>query len=686
MSDSKPSALRDPCREFAFNAYNRAMPTAWLDSLVAWISAHPLAAGLLIALIAFCDALAVIGIVVPALPLLFAVGALIGLGHIDGVYALACAAIGAFVGDGLSFWIGHRWGSHLSELWLFRRYPQLLARGERVFRRHGSKGIVIARFVGAVRPFVPAIAGMLRMPLKRYAPSSLLACTAWAATFLAPGWIFGASYDAVAAVADKLALVLVALLAALALAWALVLYTYRWFAEHANNLLARALKWTRAHPHLGKYAAALIDPNRPESPSLVLLAAALLAIGWGWFAWLAAVLARGGPLAIDYRIFETMSRLRNPLADRLMAALATIGDLQVLAPAAAVALAWLLWRRRWMAAAHWLGALVFGLALTAFLDAVIDMPRPPTAPSGFGFPSIAVTMTTIAFGFFAVLIARELPGRSRVWPYLLAGLAVTLLGFARLYLGAHWLSDIAGGMLFGVAWLLALGIAYRRHVARSFLMRPLAALFYGAFVAAVLWHAPRQTGRLLAQFAPPPPTRVLETRNWWQDEWTTLPARRNELSSSLAWPLDLQVAGPLQPLRARLEGHGWRAQKQADWIAALGLLDDDTSPRQQPVLPATLDGRAEALLMLHRGADDRQQFALRLWPAPARLHDGTPLWIGTAQTLHYLRPFDLAGFWQPQQDSLAAHAALRTALQGSDAREGTHPHSSGNVLRIRTGD
>jgi membrane protein DedA with SNARE-associated domain len=99
---------------------------------------------------------------------------------------------------------------------------------------------VIARFVGAVRPFVPAIAGMLHMPLRRYVPVSLLAAVLWAIAFLAPGWIFGKSYDAVAAVADRLALVLIALLAALALVWAGVLYTWRWFAGHADRLLANA--------------------------------------------------------------------------------------------------------------------------------------------------------------------------------------------------------------------------------------------------------------------------------------------------------------------------------------------------------------------------------------------------------------------------------------------------------------
>src|SRR5690606_6254238 len=145
------------------------MNPAWIESATTWISANPIAAGALIFLVAFCDALVVAGIVVPALPLLFAVGALVGLGHLDGPYALACAATGAFVGDSLSYWIGYRWGPQLRQRWPFARYPQWLDRGELLFRRHGIKSIAIARFVGAVRPFVPAIAGMLRMPFRRYA-------------------------------------------------------------------------------------------------------------------------------------------------------------------------------------------------------------------------------------------------------------------------------------------------------------------------------------------------------------------------------------------------------------------------------------------------------------------------------------------------------------------------------------
>lgn len=659
------------------------MNPAWLDSTIAWIGAHPHAAGLLVFLVAFCDALAVVGIVVPALPLLFAVGALVGLGHIDGPYALACAALGALAGDGLSFWVGHRWGPRLREHWPFTRYPQLLGRGERLFRRHGPKAILIARFVGAVRPFVPAIAGTLRMPLRRYLPVSMVAALSWAGVFLAPGWIFGASYDAVAAVADRLALVLVALLGVVALVWAVVVYCWRWFDGHANAWLAQLLAWTRAHPVLGRYAAALVDPNRPESASLLVLAVLLLAIGWAWFALLFVVVAGGEPLALDLRVQEAMFALRNPLADRMMAAVASLGDVQVLGTASAAALAWLMWRRRWMAAAHWLAALAFGFVLTSWLEAVIDMPRPETAVAAFGFPSVTVTMATIAFGFFAVLVARELPGRDRVWPWLVAGVTVAALGFARLYFGAHWLSDIVGGVLLGVVWTLVLGMAYRSHVTRSLWMRPLAITFYGTFALAAFWHVPRQAETVLAQFVPPPPKALLNAPYWQDAGWSSLPGRRNEPDAARGWPLDVQVAGPLAPVQARLEAFGWRVQSQADWPRTLRLLQDDMATARQPVLPATLGGHAEALLMRRIGAHAGELYVLRLWPAPARMSDGTPLWIGSSQAMRFEQPLEAFGLWQPVVEEQAeAHDAVAAALGGMQAVTSPHPDTGLPVLRV----
>src|SRR5690606_7865326 len=282
---------------------------------------------------------------------------------------------GAMAGDAISYWVGLRWGERLRGVWPFSRYPQLLERGETLFRRNAVSAILVARYVGAIRPFVPAIAGMARMPVRRYLIASGAACLSWGVLFLLPGWVLGQAYEAVAAVAGHLVVVLGLLLVVLGLAWALVLYTYRWFADHADALLARVLAWSHRHPVLGRHSAAVFDPARRESVPLALLAVLLLAIGWLRFALLPVVLGHGEPLGVDLAVHELMLGLRNPLADYPLAALASLGDWPVLAPACALVLGYFAWRRRWMAAGHWLAALAFGLALTWLLGATMDVVR-----------------------------------------------------------------------------------------------------------------------------------------------------------------------------------------------------------------------------------------------------------------------------------------------------------------------
>ncbi len=662
------------------------MDSSWIDATLAWISAHPVLAGAVIFLIAFCDAVIILGAIVPALPLLFAVGVFIGLGQISGPYAVACAAVGAFAGDGISYWIGRRWGDRLRGVWPFSRYPQLLDRGETLFRRNAFKSILIARYVGAVRPFVPAIAGMLKMPGSRYVQASGIASLSWAVLFLLPGWVLGEAYDAVAAVAGRLVVVLGLLGVILGLAWALVLYGYRWSASRMDSWLARLLAWSRRHPTLGRYSVSVFDPQRRESVPLAMLALMLLMLGWGGFALLMVVVAHGEPLSVDLAVHQAMQALRNPLADHPLAAAASLGAWQVLLPATAAGMGYLLWRRRWMAAAHWLAALAFGLVLTMLLGATVDVVRPPDASSGFGFPSVSVTMATITFGFFAVLIARELPGRTRVWPYLVSGIVVSLIGFARIYLGAHWLSDVVGGMLFGTFWLLVLGIAYRRRFNRSFWVKPVAWLFYGTFAVAAIWYAPRNIPHKLERFEPRQAAQVtLQATQWWQQGWQDLPSRRNEFDDDQRWPLDVQVAGPLAPLQAQLEARGWRMQEQAGWEEALLMLDQGTGAQELPVMPATLETRVETLLMVRDGERADERHVLRLWPAGAVLQPGDqPLWLGSAQTLRFTRHFNWIGMWHPMRGVDPAMAAVKQAIDGLPMQQQIHPATGLPVLMLRT--
>jgi membrane protein DedA with SNARE-associated domain/membrane-associated phospholipid phosphatase len=663
------------------------MDSSKLDALVAWIGAHPVAAGLVIFAVVFFDALVILGVAVPAVPILFAVGTLVGLGMIDGTYAIICAAIGAFCGDGVSFLVGRHYGDRLKRMWPFSRHPEWLASGEVTFRRHGLKGILVARYVGAVRPFVPAIAGMLRMPARQYVPASAIASMSWAAVFVAPGWVFGASIDLFAAIAGRLAIVLGTLLATLLAIYLAVDTLYRWFAPRTASMIERALAWSHRHPVLGRFSEALIDPNRPESASLALLAMLLIGAGWAFFSLLVTLAGNGEPLPLDLSVHHALFGLRAPLADHLMAMLAALGDWQVLAPASTLVFAWLMWRRRRIAAWHWLAAIGFGLALVAALGFLLDMPKPPatTAVAGFTFPSGPVTMATVVYGFFAVLIARELPGRKRAWPYVLAGLLVALVGFARLYFGAHWLSDVLGGILLGMGWIALLGLAYRRRVVRSFWIRPIALLFFSAIVVAGVWHGNRSADDTLARFDPPQMRETMAQADWWREGWQSLPTRRNEFRSRSAWPLNVQYAGSLATLRARLERHGWKSAEPTGWTGLLRSLDKGVDADTLPVLPASHNGRGDALLMSRAGAAPDTREVLHLWPAPLRLQPGdVPVWQGTVALAHFERRLDFFSLWRMESQPDAARIALAADLRGFEQREAARPARGPMVLLVRS--
>ncbi|MGQ0804158.1 MAG: phosphatase PAP2 family protein [Actinomycetota bacterium] len=109
-------------------------------------------------------------------------------------------------------------------------------------------------------------------------------------------------------------------------------------------------------------------------------------------------------------------------------------------------------------------ALPAALALELFLKAIVDRPRPVLA-GGFGasFPSGHVLAAAAFWGLvppWVYLMTR------RRWAWAVAvtvaGIILVGVGVSRVYLGAHWPSDVLGGYLGGAVFLLAAEWAIRR--------------------------------------------------------------------------------------------------------------------------------------------------------------------------------------------------------------------------------
>jgi membrane-associated protein len=185
-----------------------ALGPSWLDPEYL-ISTFGLA-GILVIVFAECGLL--IGFFLPGDSLLFTAGLLVAAGVLDLPLWLACVliSVAAVTGNLVGYGIGHKAGPAI-----FNRPESRLFKQEYVdktvafFDRYGARAIVLARFVPIVRTFITVMAGVSRMPLRRYAAYSTLGGVLWGAGVTVLGYWLGQ----VAVVREHVELILLAIVA-----------------------------------------------------------------------------------------------------------------------------------------------------------------------------------------------------------------------------------------------------------------------------------------------------------------------------------------------------------------------------------------------------------------------------------------------------------------------------------------
>ncbi len=140
-----------------------------------------------------------IGLPLPSIPLLLAVGALSRAGHMNLASAAAVAVGASLVADVAWYEIGRRRGGAVLG-WMCRislEPDSCVRQTEEFFVRHGARSLLVAKFVPGLTTAAPPLSGMLRMKLWRFLLYDLTGALVWAALFIGLGYAFSSQLQRV---------------------------------------------------------------------------------------------------------------------------------------------------------------------------------------------------------------------------------------------------------------------------------------------------------------------------------------------------------------------------------------------------------------------------------------------------------------------------------------------------------
>ncbi|HEY6758606.1 MAG TPA: VTT domain-containing protein [Baekduia sp.] len=443
---------------------------------------------LVVGVMAFFETGAFVGLIAPGETFLIFGGVVAGQGTISLVVLIGITWTCAVLGDLASFYAGRR----LGRSFLIKHGPRVQITEERVhqvegfFDRHGGKAIFLGRFVGLVRAVNPFLAGSSGMPFRRFLPYDVLGAGAWATMLLVLGYVFWQSFDQVLHYAEQGTLALGTTIVVLAAAfWAFRHFRDEEHREQAAAWIDKQLDRPVLRP-LGRYVIRPVGRwakgpltffwHRITPGELGLELTTLLAIAAvGSFAYVAnAITLRDNDLVTgDATAFRWAGDLRSDTLTSIAKFVTNFGSLPAVVVATAVTVVVLLMRPRRRVIES--VALVAGLALTwvavHVAKAAVDRPRPsdPLVDSvGSSYPS-GHAAYAFAWVAIAVVLTRTLPGLARTTAAIVAALVLAAaIGLTRVYLRAHYFSDVAGGWgmgatVFALAGMAGLVVAFLRH-------------------------------------------------------------------------------------------------------------------------------------------------------------------------------------------------------------------------------
>ena len=606
--------------------------------VVEFIHAHPYWGQFITFLIAFSESLAIIGTIIPGSVTMTAVGTLVGSAIFPASTTILMATLGALAGDWIGYLFGKYYANEIRDFRIFKRYQKLFDNGEAFFHKHGGKSVIIGRFFGPVRSFVPLIAGILQMPILRFTAAVIPAALLWSFAYMLPGILLGAlSLEMPAGMATKFILyglfgILVIWIMSVVVKlffqtiWAMFdQFTLRLWSKIREN---KKLNW------LTKFLSDHQQPDRHRQLALlfiIFICTLLLVI-------LCINVKNHGILtALNEPLFHLLTSIRTPLLDNIFVTITLLGSNIVKFSISFLILIPFVMYKFWRTSFHWIFNTFLIFSSTQLLKHFIYSPRPIQFIAESSFPSGHVTFTFGVLGFLAVIIGTHLPNEKKRTPYIIISILTLLMAFSRLYLGAHWLTDVVAGVLLALICLSISSISYRRNF-----LKPIPVIKFSIIsgsIILIIWAT-----SVLFQFKNEykkyrVDTAIMEINDtqWWTTNYDEIPHYQINRLGNPKFPFNIQWKDSPDNIKVNLEKKGWTSFTTSGNIK--GIIERLSASQNNIhlfLLPQLYLNKAPVLMMLKMDKDGNPLLKLQLWETNIFSSDQKMILLGTIS--EYLSP------------------------------------------------
>lgn len=665
-----------------------------------WIAANQELSYCIIFLLSLSESLVVVGLVVPGIAIMSIIGAFIGTGHLGLWPTMIAAVLGAIIGDGLSYWVGQRFQQGIRGWWVFRKFPETIMRCEKFFAKHGGISVVIGRFVGPVRPMIPVIAGMMKMPPGYFYTVNIISALLWAPVYLLPGYLFGNTLNNLPPeISTKILYIVVITIVSI---WTTIKFiqsiiyalkrryrkigTQLWLYVENNSIyyLQKIIK----HP--------LTHKKHQVDSFLFLLTLLLVTVLFIFLTkWHILVTSLNG-------FFKHLSLLLfNPSFAQTLLYIDINSSIISLSALYIIFCAYFYFTHKYTNTnittssntAHTshstsntsannssvlnrflmlsLGLLFFFYLTFLGISYLLHYPKPFKLDYDFtsrwfnSFPNLSLGLLTLLFGYIGIIKYCNNPKLYKRSNFnFLAISTITLFAIVKLFIGYTWLSDLLGALLVSGCILLVFCIIYWQHPLEKINIKQLKK--FSLLAVLVVFLSNISTIYFNANVKAYNIKRVKQNLNTiaiTQEQWLnqnnqsantkieTIPESQLRLFDNTIEPIiNIQWLANKRDLIKILKANNWQKQSDFNFENMLKLLENQPNITKMPLVPHYYQDHHSSIVLFKLESNNKI-LSLRLWESEYTINNKT-VWAGTVQYMKpkkYFNTFTVLSHWPEKE-------------------------------------